>query len=117
MFLTKVIAELIALEYRRVSLEVLTLDNIFSVEIFLKFLRFDLTFRERIFLTELDNLDSEILPFLYDSEISLTPSDTLVDIKMISFPTSKALKSTFILGSWRTPFISRASVMVIPLNS
>ena len=35
---------------------------------------------------------------------------------MISLPTSKALRSTFILGSWSTPFISRASVIAIPLN-
>ena len=34
----------------------------------------------------------------------------------MSLPTSKALKSTLIEGSWRTPFISRASVTVIPLK-
>ena len=116
LFLTNVIADSIALEYKRVSLGVLTLSRIFSEEIFVVPSKLDLAFRDKIFFTDSDNLLIGILPLFSFSAIRLIPLVTSVDIKIISFPTSKALRSTLIVGSWRTPFMSSASVTVIPVN-
>ena len=81
------------------SFEVLTLFKIVFEEISRKLSKLDLAFKDKIFLTELDSLPIEILPFFNLSAISLIPLLTSVDISMISFPTSKALRSTLIFGS------------------
>ena len=61
--------------------------------------KLDLAFRDKIFFTDSDNLLMGIFPLFNFSAIRLIPLETFVDIKIISFPTSKALRSTFISGS------------------
>ena len=92
-------ADSIAFEYRSESLGVFTSSIIFFDVISLKLISPDFALSDKIFLTDLDSLASDIFPFLYESLITFTPEETLVDIKIMSLPTSKALKSTLIEGS------------------